>query len=211
MTLVNRWRLWQLSTGLAAFRTMQLRRARRRLLAELLSPKSTVESRQAAWNKYQEVFEASVNILHATSQPPAEIGLILDKARLYHRAGYFVEAGLEVIDAYNFAFEMRFDELAGKIKLIMGSKEFEGLRAVSLQHFDTALEEANAIENRKLSPTERGLLNLRMAYCYRELLLHLDDERLNDLLIDTVATAFECLKGHRSQLVAVRLLDEIEA
>lgn len=168
-----------------------------------------------AWVSYQELAEAQIDALDDSEgkYARAQIGLLIAKASIWREAGVTINYLKGLVDANEYAANMGFADvtrvLEPELARYVASGEMLEIEGQLDQALDSYIEREQEPD---LTDTERGRLNLRMAYCYLGLIKQGAGEagELSELLDGSLQSALAYFEGTPEQNKALRLLEELE-
>ncbi len=168
--------------------------------------------RRAALNRYLDLAQALADApAEREVQERRRIGLMLAEARIWREAGEPAPWLRNLDFAYTNANNLRLVGYVVVIGTVLNAYWGTGELLQAEERYDEAVSAYIDRESvRGLSDRDRGLLNLRLAECYREL-LEADpaDLQLRDLLGGSIQSALAYLEGELEELKALGLLGEI--
>jgi hypothetical protein len=151
----------------------------------------------AALNAYLDLAEAYVDTFgdENNARLKAQIGLILAQARIWLRAGEGVSWLRQLLAAEQYALNMSYSALTGVLGEIINAFQYSGYLLQAQERFEEAVRSFAVLHLYPLTSRQRGLVDLSLSQCYREML---QDEPANrDLqarLVSSLITALANLK-----------------
>ena len=172
-----------------------------------------VKAGPAGWHNYR---IAASRLPQDNPHAKGQIGLIMAKAAIWRESRDRARYWRQLVDATAYADNMGYDEIhdqtAHALLRAAGSRSFYAEYLQAIRDFERAIEAYIEREQDEcLTDRERGLVNLRLAECYDELLEEatgLDWIELRVTQFATLESALQYLQGEPEYAQAERMLDD---
>ena len=160
-----------------------------------------------ALNRYLDEAERLVDLKPdiENERARAQVGLIIAQALIWREAGEPVKHLRSLLRAQEYAVNMGFEDVLSALDAEIDANADSGELLQAQGEFDEAVGAYIEIEQADLTDNQRGVLNMRLAECYQDLL---DDNPnqsyfLKELLDGSLESAILYLEGDRDQLKAL--------